>query len=100
MIIFAVFNRFDKPNEEAAHDHGATAWQVLRQVVPPIIAPSLIGVGLFGFTLSYDEFARTLLTGGSHNALPQAFTGLPGAAFVWHGASGPFRCPLQAQTFR
>lgn len=27
-------------------------------VVLPIIAPSLIGVALFGFALSYDEFAR------------------------------------------
>ena len=37
-------------------------WQTFRHVVLPIILPSLIGVGLFGFTLSYDEFARTLMT--------------------------------------
>ncbi len=36
----------------------------------PLIAPSLVGVGLFGFSLSYDEFARTLLTAGSDNTLP------------------------------
>ena len=29
-----------------------------------------IGVGLFGFTLSYDEFARTLMAAGSFNTLP------------------------------
>ena len=43
---------------------GRRNWQTLRHVVLPIIAPSLIGVALFGFTLSYDEFARTLLTAG------------------------------------
>jgi putative spermidine/putrescine transport system permease protein len=44
--------------------------------VLPIIAPSLIGVALFGFTLSYDEFARTLLTAGSYNTLPLEIYGM------------------------
>jgi putative spermidine/putrescine transport system permease protein len=76
LIMFAVFNRFDKSYEEAARDQGATAWQTLRHVVLPIIAPSLIGVALFGFTLSYDEFARTLLTAGSYNTLPLEIFGM------------------------
>lgn len=76
LIMFAVFNRFDKSYEEAARDLGATSWQTLRHVVLPIIAPSLIGVALFGFTLSYDEFARTLLTSGSYNTLPLEVYGM------------------------
>ncbi|WP_424975024.1 ABC transporter permease [Dinoroseobacter sp. S124A] len=76
LIMFAVFNRFDRSYEEAARDLGATPWQVIRHVVLPIIAPSLIGVALFGFTLSYDEFARTLLTSGSHNTLPLEIFGM------------------------
>ena len=76
LIMFAVFNRFDKSYEEAARDLGATPWQTLRHVVLPIIAPSLIGVALFGFTLSYDEFARTLLTAGSYNTLPLEIFGM------------------------
>ncbi len=76
LIMFAVFNRFDKSYEEAARDQGATSWQTLRHVVLPIIAPSLIGVALFGFTLSYDEFARTLLTAGSYNTLPLEIFGM------------------------
>ncbi|MEN8660633.1 ABC transporter permease [Marivita sp.] len=76
LIMFAVFNRFDKSYEEAARDQGASAWQTLRHVVLPIIAPSLIGVALFGFTLSYDEFARTLLTAGSYNTLPLEIFGM------------------------
>lgn len=76
LIMFAVFNRFDKSYEEAARDQGASAWQTFRYVVLPIIAPSLIGVALFGFTLSYDEFARTLLTSGSYNTLPLEVFGM------------------------
>ena len=76
LIMFAVFNRFDKSYEEAARDQGATAWQTIRHVVLPIIAPSLIGIALFGFTLSYDEFARTLLTAGSYNTLPLEIFGM------------------------
>jgi putative spermidine/putrescine transport system permease protein len=70
LIMFAVFSRFNPSYEEAARDLGASPWQTLRHVVLPIIAPSLLGVALFGFTLSYDEFARTLLTAGEDNTLP------------------------------
>lgn len=76
LIMFAVFNRFDRSYEEAARDLGATPWQTVRYIVLPIIAPSLIGVALFGFTLSYDEFARTLLTSGSYNTLPLEIFGM------------------------
>jgi putative spermidine/putrescine transport system permease protein len=76
LIMFAVFNRFDGSFEEAARDLGASNWQVLRYVVLPIIGPSLIGVGLFGFTLSFDEFARTLMTAGVDNTLPLEIFGM------------------------
>ncbi|WP_428489415.1 ABC transporter permease [Rhodopila sp.] len=76
LIMFAVFNRFDHAWEEAARDQGATAWQSFRHVVLPIILPSVIGIALFGFTLSYDEFARTLLTAGSDNTLPLEIFGM------------------------
>ena len=51
-------------------------WQAFRHVVLPIIAPSVVGIALFGFTLSYDEFARTLLTAGSDNTLPLEIFGM------------------------
>ncbi|MEI4472652.1 ABC transporter permease [Frigidibacter sp. MR17.24] len=76
LIMFAIFNRFNPAYEEAARDQGATAWQTIRHVVVPMIAPSLFGVALFGFTLSYDEFARTLLTAGSYNTLPLEIYGM------------------------
>ncbi len=76
LIMFAVFNRFNRSWEEAARDQGATPWQSFWHVVLPIIAPSVIGIALFGFTLSYDEFARTLLTAGSDNTLPLEIFGM------------------------
>ena len=76
LIMFAVFNRFNAAYEEAARDLGASNWQTIHHVVLPLIAPSLIGVALFGFTLSYDEFARTLLTAGSYNTLPLEIYGM------------------------
>jgi len=76
LIMFAVFNRFDPAYEEAARDLGASPWQVLRYVLLPIIGPSLVGVGLFGFTLSFDEFARTLMAAGVHNTLPLEIFGM------------------------
>src|SRR3954466_5125975 len=76
LIMFAVFNRFSPAYEEAARDLGASSWQTFRYVLLRMIAPSLIGVGLFCFTLSYDEFARTLMTAGSFNTLPLEIYGM------------------------
>jgi putative spermidine/putrescine transport system permease protein len=76
LIMFAVFNRFSPSYEEAARDLGASSWQSFAHVLLPMILPSLIGVGLFGFSLSYDEFARTLMTSGSSNTLPLEIYGM------------------------
>ena len=70
LVMFAVMSRFDNVWEEAARDLGASRWQIVRLVVLPVLAPGLVAVALFGFTLSYDEFARTLQTAGSLNTLP------------------------------
>lgn len=76
LIMFAIFNRFDHRYEEAARDLGATPWQTFRHVVLPIILPSLVGVGLFGFTLSWDEIARSSQAIGEVNTLPLELQGL------------------------
>jgi len=70
LVMFAVMSRFNNAWEEASRDLGASPWQTIRLVVLPILAPGIIAVALFGFTLSYDEFARTLQTAGSLNTLP------------------------------
>ncbi len=70
LIMFAVLGRFNRSYEEAAVDLGATPWQKLREVTLPMLLPGIIGVALFGFTLSYDEIARTAIAAGSKNTLP------------------------------
>ena len=76
LIMFAVFNRFNPAYEEAARDLGATRWQSFRHVLLPLIAPSLVGVGMFGFTLSWDEIARSSQAMGDLNTLPLELQGL------------------------
>ena len=76
LIMFAIFNRFNPAYEEAARDLGATPWQGFRHVVLPLIAPSIVGIGMFGFTLSWDEIARTSQAIGDVNTLPLELQGL------------------------
>lgn len=76
LIMLAIFNRFNPAYEEAAADLGATPWQSFRHVVLPLIAPSLVGIGMFGFTLSWDEIARTSQAIGDVNTLPLELQGL------------------------
>ncbi len=70
LVMMAVFNRFDERLEEAARDMGASEWTVFKEVTFPLILPGVVAAGLFGFTLSYDEFARTTLLAGEFNTLP------------------------------
>lgn len=76
LIMFAIFNRFNPAYEEAARDLGATPGQTLRHVVLPLIGPSLVGIGMFGFTLSWDEIARSSQAMGDLNTLPLELQGL------------------------
>ena len=76
LIMFAVFNRFNPAYEEAARDLGATPWQSFLHVVLPLIGPSVVGIGMFGFTLSWDEIARTSQAIGDVNTLPLELQGL------------------------
>ena len=68
LIMFAVFNRFDKSLEEAARDLGASPFQTFCNIVLPIIGPSILGIALFGFTLSYETRNHTGY--GLTNTLP------------------------------
>ena len=76
LIMFAVFNRFNPAYEEAALDQGATPWQSFWHVVLPLIGPSVVGIGMFGFTLSWDEIARSSQAIGDLNTLPLELQGL------------------------
>ncbi|MEL6138524.1 MAG: ABC transporter permease [Cyanobacteria bacterium J06628_6] len=76
LIMLGIFNRFNPAYEEAAKDLGANDATTFWQIVLPLVAPSLIGVGLLTFTLSYDEFTRTSLVSGQNNTLPLEIFGM------------------------
>jgi len=76
LIMLGIFNRFNPAYEEAAKDLGATDPKTFWEIVLPLIAPSLIGVSLLTFTLSYDEFTRTSLVSGQYNTLPLEIFGM------------------------
>ncbi len=55
---------------EASTDLGATPWQTFRLIVLPNLKSTLIGAGVLGFALSFDETMITLLVTGTDNTLP------------------------------
>lgn len=75
LVMLAIFNRFDKSVEEAAWMLGVPPGRTFRKVTFPMIFPGVLSAMLFAFTLSYDEFPRTLFTGGSEVTMPIAIYG-------------------------
>ena len=75
LVMLAIFNRFDGRIEEVALTLGVTPSRTFRKVTFPIIFPGILSAMLFAFTLSYDEFPRTLFTGGPDVTMPIAIYG-------------------------
>lgn len=76
LIVLGIFNRFNPSYEEAAKDLGASDTTTFWAVIFPLIAPSLLGIGILAFTLSYDEFTRTSLISGQDSTLPLEIFGM------------------------
>jgi hypothetical protein len=72
LTMLAVFNRFDKRVEEAALTLARRGSATFRRITLPLVLPGVIGAGLFGFSLSYDEYARSMFTTGPDATLPLA----------------------------
>jgi len=75
LVMLAVFNRFDRSVEEASWSLGVSPARTFRKVTFPLIFPGVLSAMLFSFTLSYDEFSRTLFTAGGQLTLPLAIYG-------------------------
>ncbi len=75
LVMLAIFNRFDRSVEEAAYSLGVPPARTFRKVTFPLIFPGVLSAMLFSFTLSYDEFSRTLFTSGRDLTLPLAIYG-------------------------
>lgn len=75
LVMLAIFNRFDPSVEEASWSLGVSPARTFRKVTFPLIFPGVLSAMLFAFTLSYDEFARTLFASGRDLTLPLAIYG-------------------------
>ena len=64
MVVRSRLASFNKEEEEAAKDLGATEWQTFRDILLPHMKPGLIAGALLAFTLSLDDFVITFFTSG------------------------------------
>lgn len=76
IIMLAIFNRFDRSIEEAAMDLGANELKTFKKITIPQVIPGLLSAALFSFTLSFDEFSRTLFSAGPDLTLPLTIFGM------------------------
>jgi spermidine/putrescine transport system permease protein len=64
VVVRARMASFNREMEEAARDLGAGEWRMIRDVIIPHMAPSLVAGALLAFTLSLDDFVITFFTSG------------------------------------
>jgi putative spermidine/putrescine transport system permease protein len=81
LVMLAVWNRYDDHIEEAARDLGANVAQTFREVTLPLVWTGIFGAALFGFTLTWNDFDRTVLL-VLDNTLPLQIVGLIQASAI------------------
>jgi putative spermidine/putrescine transport system permease protein len=79
LVMVAIWNRYDDHIDEAARDLGANAARTFGEVTLPLVWTGLFGAFLFGFTLTWNDFDRTVLL-VLDNTLPLQIVGLIQAA--------------------
>jgi putative spermidine/putrescine transport system permease protein len=85
LVMVAVWNRYDPRVEEAARDLGADQKRTFREVTLPLIWTGIFGCALFGFTLAWNDYDRTVLFQvASTDTLPLTIGG-----FTFTGAIRP-----------
>jgi putative spermidine/putrescine transport system permease protein len=70
LVMLAVWNRYDRRIEEAARDLGANARRTFREVTLPLVWTGIFGSFLFGFTLTWNDFDRTILLQNGYDVQP------------------------------
>jgi putative spermidine/putrescine transport system permease protein len=61
LVMLAVWNRYDQSIEEAARDLGANKARTFREVTLPLVWTGIFGAFLFGFTLTWNDYDRSIL---------------------------------------
>lgn len=84
LVMLAVWNRYDEHIEEASRDLGASQLRTFREVTLPLVWTGLFGCFLFGFTLAWNDYDRTLLLIGGieTQTLPLQIAGLTFTAAI------------------
>ena len=70
LIVLVLTTRFDHRFVEASSDLGASKWQTFWRIEFPLLRPAIIGAGLFGFLLSFNEVLRTIFLRGTETTMP------------------------------
>jgi putative spermidine/putrescine transport system permease protein len=81
LVMLAVWNRYDEHIDEAARDLGANLARTFREVTLPLVWTGIFGAALFGFTLTWNDFDRTVLL-VLDNTLPLQIVGLVQASAI------------------
>jgi putative spermidine/putrescine transport system permease protein len=78
LVMLAVWNRYDERVEEAARDLGADQRRTFREVTLPLVWTGIFGCFLFGFTLTWNDYDRSILlvSGSETQTLPLTIGGL------------------------
>lgn len=85
LVMVAVWNRYDPRVEEAARDLGADQKRTFREVTLPLVWTGIFGCFLFGFTLAWNDYDRSVLFQvASTDTLPLSIGG-----FTFTGAIRP-----------
>lgn len=70
LLVLIIATRFDHRLLEAAQDLGATKWRRFWDIEFPILRPGIVGAGIFGFLLSFNELLRSIFLRGSETTMP------------------------------
>ena len=69
-LVSARLVRFERSQEEAAIDLGASQWQLMTRVVLPQLTPALAASLIFAFAWSFNNFEISFVNGGYEETFP------------------------------
>jgi spermidine/putrescine transport system permease protein len=69
-LVSARLVRFERSQEEAAIDLGASQWQLMTKVVLPQLTPALAASLIFAFAWSFNNFEISFYNGGYEETFP------------------------------
>jgi ABC-type spermidine/putrescine transport system permease subunit II len=70
LFVLVLTTRFDYRLLDAAADLGASRWRIFWDIEFPLLRPGIIGAGIFGFLVSFNEGQRAIFLHGDATTLP------------------------------